>query len=74
MKWISVKDKKPDIDVDVFYYSSKFGKMENGYCSVGYISSEDNYWYDTACDLLLDHNPDYYYISHWMPLPELPKN
>lgn len=77
VKWISVKDRLPEIDVEVLV-------TEGGYCKVSRIVDVNEYsrekartrkdkypikieWVqDSYCDIDWD-------ISHWMKLPELPK-
>jgi len=63
MKWISVKDKLPDVDIYVLGYNISWGETQvvcrkshslQGYC---FLDSDD-------------YNVN---ITHWMPLPKPPK-
>ena len=61
-EWISVKDKMPEDGIRVLTYADN---------SAMFVASRDDGWYvDTG---------EYYYsspltnITHWMPLPEPPK-
>lgn len=71
-KWISVKDKLPPIDKRVVIYNE--GKKETG---LGYI---DKYNEDNVSKKHIYPNWNIYggyglsKITHWMPLPEPPKN
>jgi hypothetical protein len=73
MEWISVKDKLPLAKEDVLFVAT-FG-TQLALC-FGYKDIEDpenGLWYDkTTCDY--DGDPIAVYgVTHWMPLPELPK-
>ena len=64
MEWISVKDRLPDIDKDgelVLYYEF------NNEIGVGYLEDDKWYNYDSGWEL------DKSVVTHWMPLPEPPK-
>jgi hypothetical protein len=63
-KWISVKDKKPEINESVLLFASHEG-IDTQY----WIGWRDglNTWTDDALNYELD-------VTHWMPLPEKPKN
>ena len=58
MKWISVKDRLPDVEMEVLVF--------DGYdIGTGYL--KENYeWFLFSENL-------YIKITHWMPLPEPPK-
>lgn len=65
-KWINVKDKLPIIHKDVLVYHGKFiGELMNIYTYMG-----DNEWIDESGYLC---STDGEGITHWQPLPELPK-
>ena len=66
MNWISVKDRLPDEDQEVFVYSS-LGIIEK--CK---MSNSD--WFYTNCPMCSDLWDDDETITHWMPLPEKPKD
>ncbi len=59
-KWISVKDKLPEDSSDILVYN-KTSLIELGSYSVSFKSFFVN-------NLYVD------YITHWMPLPEKPKD
>jgi hypothetical protein len=77
MKWISVKDRLPDSNLDeecdVLCWSSKFGKIgddaTNGYHVILWYNG--THWVDDN-DVCYEDNPDYHRITHWMKLPEEP--
>ena len=64
--WISVKDRLPEKDghysysVDVFVTDGKK-------TSIGYYSYPNESWFSYYDDVSA------YYISHWLPIPELPE-
>jgi len=61
MKWISVKDRLPEL-YDIVIIATK-----------KYVSSgtyHDTYWYDRGYDCSLSENNP---VTHWMLLPEPPK-
>ncbi len=65
-KWISVKDRLPEVDVEILFFCGtriRFGEY------VWYGLNEGDYrWRDAVFgDYLID-------ITHWMPLPEPPKD
>jgi hypothetical protein len=61
MKWISVKDRLPPNDLDVLAYRDSDGWIVACY-------------YNHYGAFMLDFDQEAYLISHWMPLPEPPKN
>lgn len=61
--WISVKDRLPKGECVV--YSSKFDEM-----MIGYIGEAQ----DSDTGYLAENEGEFLYdVTHWMPLPELPK-
>lgn len=65
MEWISVKDRLPSIDENVLVYDNCFKDV-----SIGYISDFLNYrktWITDCGESVSDT------VTHWMPLPEPPK-
>ncbi len=60
MKWISVKDRLPENNVEVLTYGKSDIEIENFLNSVFYF-------HDDGCDF-----PDMT-ITHWMPLPKPPE-
>lgn len=64
MEWISVKDKLPKIKKYVFILF-RGGSIYKGYLVAnGWLAHTE---YDT------DYKADFISVTHWMPLPELPK-
>jgi hypothetical protein len=64
--WISVKDRLPENEVDVLTYNGRG-------CSVSHmrrniVDSHLSHW------IQCEDNYDYDNITHWMPLPEPPRN
>lgn len=63
MEWTNVKDKLPDSDSYLILYDQRLG------CWPGHF--EDGKWiyffYANECNARANH------VTHWMPLPELPK-
>lgn len=60
-KWISLAERLPDIDVDVLVYDAATGHM--------YTAAFDGVHWHLAAGWLLDSDD----FTHWMPLPEPPK-
>ena len=73
MEWISVDDRLPNIDERVLVY---IPKPDNHYnIEIAYISEgNDDYPYWVLQDESQFYSTRFYYISHWQPLPELPKD
>lgn len=69
-EWISIKEEFPPLNEWILCYCPAFYEQKN--IHVGMVESEG-----TLCDI--GHNPDDYYgsrlarFTHWMPLPEQPK-
>lgn len=75
-KWISVEDRLPKEDKynlsdEVLCLTSKFGRRGNLEC-YQLLSTENGIWYDKL-DRKFEDNPDFWYVTHWMPLPQPPK-
>ena len=68
MKWISVKDKLPEYSGEFINIKcSKMAIISNGdYVTTSFY--EDGSWVDAFDGLPLEKTP-----THWMPLPEPPK-
>jgi hypothetical protein len=66
MRWISVKDRLPEheTDVDIFI---KIGVRRANVLFTNYEEDPHFYWEEHDCIYELDE------VTHWMPLPELPK-
>lgn len=60
-KWISVKERLPEIDAEVLIYT------DEGLYDVAQYSGGERFW-------TLERNPDCWVtasgVTHWMPLPE----
>ena len=98
-EWISVKDRLPEPETEVFIRALRNGYevLTTAMYEDGTISTDDSAWnwydldfdYDEERDIYLvpkgwweyrHYNPDDVYnnavddeVTHWMPLPELPK-
>ena len=74
MDWISVKDKLPELDQDVLLYddwqTDKKGDMRVGHLSE-YTTRKTSSGIDHFCDW--GGTEFAFNITHWMPLPEPPK-
>lgn len=72
-RWISVKDRLPNIDERVFVYIPKPDNHYNR--EIAYISEGNDdcpYW--VLKDKSQFYSTRFHYISHWMPLPEPPQD
>jgi hypothetical protein len=75
MSWISVKDRFPDFDIPVLVYFLKSKSMMCGmrsYTGDGWLWSIWNGLGDFQDKSEFECDDDYP-ITHWMPLPEPPK-
>lgn len=78
MRWISVKDRLPELDQDVLVYAK--GK-EDGFLDCTHIVISQRYTFhifewDKGVEEWQAPWPYFnrnYEVTHWMPLPELPK-
>lgn len=61
-KWISAKERLPGDDQDVLVWSSVAGEVQMAYMTKGTLTSI----HDHLCTAQLG-------ITHWMPLPDAPK-
>lgn len=73
MEWISVGERLPELDQDVLVYA--YGNSYNGSDYKGIFISNLTRYYDDK-----DNGIEWVYnmtcgetVTHWMPLPELPK-
>lgn len=69
MNWISVKDRLPDEAVRVLVFLDYPGKHEVSIDYIVYLSDTTDFGFIWACKLADEEG----YVSHWMPLPEAPK-
>ena len=70
MEWISVKDRLPEPDENVFIYATKW--EAKGYV----VGITRRYRYTDGRDVWVEPFPGFepdYHITHWMPLPTPPK-
>lgn len=90
MKWIDVKDRLPDVEVNVLIVQN-YTEIELGKSAViGHLHQPRDlkvkpYWNWVECDSgvlfkeVASHHraeficPGNEYVTHWMPLPEMPK-
>jgi hypothetical protein len=74
MEWISVKDRFPEDDGDVLVCQHKFGDRYP-LINVGYRENDQWDIADTMDGIIhdIDNNQDNWIVTHWMPLPEPPK-
>ncbi len=66
MKWISVKDKMPERQINVLILTD-YGKMATAYC----VNRRTKTW--GWIDAMRPQH-SYGSVTHWMPLPEPPKD
>lgn len=70
-KWVSVHDMTPDKGVCVDLYLS-YGDSEGRICNCFLDSENDEYWYwDDKVEARIRFDASL--VTHWMPLPEPPK-
>jgi len=62
MEWISVEDRLPEINEDVFVYSKVIGRMISHIFAFGSLPSWNVHGYKGSYD-----------PTHWQSLPEPPK-
>lgn len=78
MEWISVKDRLPEQYEDVLIYFERSGCMAVAYLSCPYASTDSPELWKCAFGDDCDGNDCYVDCittpSHWMPLPESPKD
>lgn len=78
MSWISVKDKMPDKYVQIIIYDKVMGVTFGYY---GDFKGEKWYTDDVLTDAFYGNNSEtqliddnvLYHVTHWMPLPDEPK-
>lgn len=65
-KWISVEERLPEKHVEVLICTEDYGKNELGFATVAVWDGSE--WIETW-----DRKKSVYHVSHWVPLPEPPK-
>jgi len=65
-RWISVEERLPEKHVEVLICTEDYGKNELGFATVAVWDGSE--WIETW-----DRQKSVHYVSHWMPLPEPPK-
>jgi hypothetical protein len=74
-EWISVNDRLPENEQAVLVSRDATTmqlERDAEYCKICLYALDGNEgWYDFQTDE--DENQDFFKITHWMPLPELPK-
>jgi len=69
-KWISIKDRLPEINSDTKLIVSEYSHYKNKkFVSVYYYMGEND-WQNSFGESL---DTSEYEVTHWMPLPEPPK-
>lgn len=63
-RWVSVNDRAPDNGQDVLVYIDDWGKSR-----ITGLNYDNGAWYDCImnCEVVIPN------ITHWMPLPEPPR-
>ena len=81
MKWISIKDKLPDVDNEVslgLVYDDDGGEPHVFICGWMDFSDNGRIYYKDSSDYWIDfknmNNDGMASISHWMPLPPPPED
>lgn len=65
-KWISIKDRLPDDNTDVLIFTKFDDETRHDTPYVRQAKYKEKCWYDVDVNTASG-------ITHWMPLPELPK-
>lgn len=68
--WIDVKERLPENDDMVIVCLSKCYNIKNSYIDFAYY--ENGNWTDEN-DNNKESNIDFWYVTYWQPLPELPR-
>jgi hypothetical protein len=74
MEWINVEDNLPALGVPVltiFRGSPLVLELCEGHPSYEETFKPFKYWNEPSSEIL---EPDWYEVTHWMPLPELPED
>jgi len=71
-KWISVKDRLPELAKDVLLYKKAYGGFE--WFNIGYLNSFTTREHRIDAEWVVNGNYGDFEASHWIPLPESPKN
>ena len=64
-KWISVEERLPEYWVSVLAFRKHRDTPDDGYHNTCIIMRTEKYG--------MEERPDYYEVTHWMPLPQPPK-
>jgi len=65
-EWVSVKERMPEYNVNVLY-TNGFDILLGWFEKPSYLIHSEGYW-------MTEDNGQYEDITHWMPLPEPPKD
>lgn len=71
MKWISVKDRLPEIGQEVIVYCPSCKRKVTALCRLIRYEEAVNFYWDNSYGGSNIHVQDA--VTHWMPLPEAPK-
>ena len=73
MEWINVKDRLPEFELPVFVCDNK-NADSRFICRLESITKSSNGQSHTWLEGNSGHDTWYYDVTHWMPLPEPPKD
>jgi hypothetical protein len=65
MEWISVKDRLPEIGQSIIFFCVDHIRAGKYYAT--FSDNSDLGFYDLCC------NYDFDNVTHWMPIPQFPK-
>lgn len=72
-KWISVKDRLPEVEKRVLVFRSNYEGDDYNKIHVGFLQHKDGF-YGSQWGLLDDDLFPHTLVTHWMPLPNPPED
>ena len=72
-RWIPVTERLPKYNVDVLVYRPKMAMGIIVDCYDGFYGEDDNEWYEGWTEIVGCNNGEDE-VTHWMPLPDAPKD
>ena len=69
MEWIDVNDRLPENNSDVLVYDSDYNTVYSANYNSKYFN-QTGFWLNEAGG---EYQYEFEYVTHWMPLPEPPK-